>query len=403
MTKRILFVDDDPMVLSGLERSLRSMRKEWEMQFVLGGREALDAMAHAPFDVVISDMRMPGMDGAELLERVKQQFSRTVRMVLSGQSDRDTIFRSTKPTHQYFSKPCDAEELKQKLIRALALRDVLDNPKLMQWVSQVETVPSLPSLCQSLRSLLASPAASIVAVADIVVQDMGMTAKLLQLVNSAFLGVAERGSDPRRAVSVIGIENLRALVSHELFSELPTPLAEKLHGLWRHSRATAALAQAIVRAEGLPESVAQDAFTAGLLHDIGQVVLASTCGEEYDAAIRLASAEHSTLVEGEQGVFGTTHAQVGAYLLGLWGLPDAVVEAVAWHHAPGLARRESFSPLIAVHVANFLDRELHPSRPDASHNAIDLPLLTGLGVAERLPGWKSQCRELEDTKVSQNV
>ena len=227
MTKRILFVDDDPMVLSGLERSLRSMRKEWEMQFVLGGREALDAMAHAPFDVVISDMRMPGMDGAELLERVKQQFSRTVRMVLSGQSDRDTIFRSTKPTHQYFSKPCDAEELKQKLIRALALRDVLDNPKLMQWVSQVETVPSLPSLCQSLRSLLASPAASIAAVADIVVQDMGMTAKLLQLVNSAFLGVAERGSDPRRAASVIGIDNLRALVSHDLFSELSTPLVEK--------------------------------------------------------------------------------------------------------------------------------------------------------------------------------
>ena len=340
------------------------MRKEWEMQFVLGGREALDAMAHAPFDVVISDMRMPGMDGAELLERVKQQFSRTVRMVLSGQSDRDTIFRSTKPTHQYFSKPCDVEELKQKLIRALALRDVLDNPKLMQWVSQVETVPSLPSLCQSLRSLLASPAASIAAVADIVVQDMGMTAKLLQLVNSAFLGVAERGSDPRRAASVIGIENLRALVSHDFFPNCPPRW-------WRNSMACGRIAMPLPpwRRPSYAPRACPKVWPRMLSLPACYTTSGSWCwhrraAKNTTSAIRLAVAEHSTLVEGEQGVFGTTHAQVGAYLLGLWGLPDAVVEAVAWHHAPALARPKSFSPLIAVHVANFLDRELHPSRAD---------------------------------------
>lgn len=396
MSKRILFVDDDAMVLSGLERSLRAMRREWDMQFVLGGREAMEAMARAPFDVVISDMRMPGMDGAELLERVKKQFPQTVRMVLSGQSDRDTIFRSTKPTHQYFSKPCEVEELRQKLIRVLALRDVLDNPKLKQLVSQVEAVPSLPSLCQALRNVLASPSPSLDAVADIVVQDMGMSAKLLQLVNSAFLGVAASESDPRKAVSIIGIENLGALVLLHLFSELSIPLVARLQGIWTHSRATATFARAIARAEGLAENLAQDAFTSGLLHDIGQVLLAATCGEEYEAAVELAVAERSPLVASEQGVFGTTHAQVGAYLLGLWGLPDAVVEAVAWHHAPAQAHPASFSPLIAVHVADFFDRQLHPSRLGLSYDAIDEPLLATLGIADRLPVWKDKCQQLNE-------
>jgi putative nucleotidyltransferase with HDIG domain len=398
MTKRILFVDDDPRVLSGLERSLHAMRREWDMQFLLSGRQALDAMARAPFDVVISDMRMPGMDGAELLQQVKQQFPQTVRMVLSGQSDRDAIFRSTKPTHQYFSKPCDVEELKQKLVRMLALRDVLDNPRLKQLVSQVETVPSLPSLCQALRNLLESPAASMAGVADIVVQDLGMTAKLLQLVNSAFLGAAGRESDPRRAASIIGIENLRALVSLKLFSEVPPSLVERLQELWTHCRTTATFAQAIIRAQGLPESLAQDAFTSGLLHDIGHLVLATTCAEEYESAIRLASLERCTLADAEQGVFGTTHAQVGAYLLALWGLPDSVVEAVAWHHEPAQVRPQAFSPLIAVHVASFFEHQLRPSASSLCQGVLDEPLLATLKIVDRIPAWKRSCQQLNEKR-----
>src|SRR5258708_4509441 len=128
MTKRILFIDDEPMVLSGIERSLRTMRKEWQMEFVSGGSEALEKMAINPYDVVITDMRMPGMDGAQLLEKVKNRFPQTVRMALSGQSDRDTVFRCIGPTHQYLSKPCDIDEIKQKLMHAFALRDLLHHP-----------------------------------------------------------------------------------------------------------------------------------------------------------------------------------------------------------------------------------------------------------------------------------
>lgn len=395
MRKRILFVDDEPKVLSGLERSLRTMRKEWDMHFVPGGQEALQAMARAPFDVVISDMRMPGIDGAQLLEMIRKQFSQTVRMVLSGQSDRDAVFRSTKPTHQYFSKPCDVEELKKKLTRTLALRDVLDNPKLTQLVSQVETVPSLPFLCQALRTLLNSPNASIATVADVVAQDPGMTAKLLQLVNSAFLGMASHQSNPRSAASVIGIDNLRALMALGLFSELPAPVVGKLGKSWAHSRTTALFAHAIAESEGLSEHAAQDFFTAGLLHDIGQIILVSRCSDEYEEVMRGAEAEGIPLAASEYQVFGSTHAQVGAYLLGLWGLPDSIVEAVAWHHEPSQAHPKGFTPLIAVHVAEFYERQFHASVPRLSDQTIDAPLLAALGLQDRLAAWEQICREID--------
>ncbi len=395
MNKRILFVDDEPMVLNGLERSLRGMRKEWEMAFLPGGPEALQAMAQAPFDVVISDMRMPGMDGAQLLELVRERFPQTVRMVLSGQSDKDALFRAIRPTHQYLSKPCDVRELKQKLKCALGLRDVLDSPELKQRVSQVETVHSLPSLYQALRTLLESPHPSLREAGEIVTRDPGMTAKLLQLVNSAFLGTASRVACPRQALSVIGLDNLLSLVvSVGLFSELPQEMG-MLAPLWKHAHSTARFAQAIACCEQADETTVQDSFTAGLLHETGWIVLASAHGEQFKSL-------WSTLNKGfvsmdsEQTAFGGTHAQVGAYLLGLWGLPDAIVEAVAWHHAPAQARPTIFCPLLAVHVADCWDRQLNlPSPLTQIEEAIDEELLAQLGLRNRLPVWQKRCQEID--------
>lgn len=396
MSKRILFVDDEPRVLKGLERSLRGMRKEWEMGFVRGGPEALEAMALAPFDVVVSDMRMPGMDGAQLLDQVKQRFSQTVRMVLSGQSDKDAVFRAIRPTHQYLSKPCDIEELKQKLRCALALRDVLDSPQLKQKVSQVETLPSQPSLYQALRTQLESPEPSLPEAADIVSRDPAMTAKLLQLVNSAFLGTASRLSCPRQAISIIGLDNLRSLVlSVGLFSELPQELAGVFTPLWRHSYSTARFAKAIARCEQASETSVQDCFTAGLLHEIGWIVLAAAYGEQFNALCPSLDKGFPS-ADREQAVFGGTHGQVGAYLLGLWGLPDSIIEAVAWHHAPSQAHPTSFCPLLAVHVADDCDRQLHPSSALTGDDAIDQALLAQLGLQDRLPIWQKRCQEIDE-------
>ena len=394
MNKRILFVDDEPMVLTGIQRSLRTMRKEWEMAFATSGPEALEMLARAPFDVVVSDMRMPGMDGAELLEQVKTRFPQTVRFVLSGQSEREAILRSVGPTHQYLSKPCDGEELKQKIIHAFALRELLDNPQLKEIVSRLQTVPSLPQLYVAVTDALRLPDVSVAKIADLVAQDMGMTSKVLQLVNSAFFGLPCRVSNPQQAVSLLGIDNVKALVlSVHVFSELEGQSTQEMSFLWSHSMHTAALAKAITHSQHCKQTIEDEAFAAGLLHDVGRLVLASVCGNQYQSVFRIAAEEPASISEIEQGVFGCSHAEVGAYLLGLWGLPDPIVEAVAWHHSPSRAGLSAFSPVIAVHVADYLDQQRHEYLARSETPTLDEDLLARLGFKEQMKVWSTMCQE----------
>jgi HD-like signal output (HDOD) protein len=393
MSKRILFVDDEAMVLQGIQRSLRAMRGEWEAEFATSGPEALEIMSRAPFDVVVSDMRMPGMDGAQLLEKIRMQFPQTVRMILSGQSDRESILRSIGPTHQYLSKPCDVEELKLKLRHAFALRDLLADPHLKEIVSRLESVPSLPAVYVKITTALGVPDASISQIGGIIAEDMGMSTKILQLVNSAFFGLASPVSSVKQAAALIGMDNIRALaLSVNIFSRFEGSLADDMAFLWNHSLATAGFAKVIAKAQSGGRTEIDDSFTAGVLHDIGRLILASACTKDYLNV--LDKARHGTpMLNAEQEVFGCTHAAVGAYLLGLWGLPDAIVAAAAWHHDPGLGGAHTFCPLIAVHVANSQDHELHSYCP-GSKPVVDEPLLAQLGLQERLPVWIAACKEL---------
>jgi HD-like signal output (HDOD) protein/CheY-like chemotaxis protein len=393
MSKRILFVDDEAMVLQGIQRSLRCMRAEWETEFATSAAEALEIMSRAPFDVVITDMRMPVMDGAHFLELVKTKFPRTVRMILSGQSDRESILRSIGPTHQYLSKPCDVEELKQKLLHAFALRDLLADPHLKEVVSRLNTVPSLPATYVAITKALQAPDASISEIGGIIAADMGMSSKLLQIVNSAFFGMASPVSNVKQAAALIGMENIRALaLSVNVFSRFEGSLGDDMAFLWNHSLATAGFAKAITRAQKGSQTEVDNTFTAGLLHDVGRLILASACAKDYRLAIVKAN-QGAAMLAAEQEVFGCTHAAVGAYLLGLWGLPDVIVAAAAWHHDPAAGGAQSFSSLIAVHVANHYDHELHSYPPPGANPLVDETLLAKLGLLDRLPAWAQACQE----------
>jgi HD-like signal output (HDOD) protein len=395
MNKRILFVDDEPMILQGIQHSLRGMRAEWEVELAGSGAQALETMERTPFDVVITDMRMPGMDGAQLLDLVKARFPRTVRIILSGQSDRETILRSVGPSHQYLSKPCDLDELKQRLIRAFALRDMLNDTHLKEVIGRLKTVPSLPALYVAVTEALRSPETPIAKIGDLIAQDMGMCAKVLQLANSAFFGLSCHISNPRQAVSLIGAENLQALVlSVQVFSDLAGHLTQDLGFLWDHSMTTANFAKAIARLEQSSRGVMEDAFTAGLLHDVGRLVLACAFGAEYKQVLKRTEEPGALLAQCEADAFGCTHNGVGAYLLGLWGLTDSIVEAVAWHHEPAYAEPTSFSALIAVHAADYYDNRLqdHPRSDETS--VLDELLLTQLGLQQQLVPWEKACREV---------
>jgi HD-like signal output (HDOD) protein len=395
MNKRILFVDDEPMILQGIQHSLRGMRAEWEVELANSGAEALETMEQTSFDVVITDMRMPGMDGAQLLDLVKVKFPRTVRIILSGQSDRETILRSVGPSHQYLSKPCDLDELKQRLVRAFALRDMLNDTHLKEVIGRLKTVPSLSALYVAVTEALQSPETPIKKIGDLVAQDMGMCAKVLQLANSAFFGLSCHVSSPQQAVSLIGIENLKALVlSVQVFSDFGGQITHDLGFLWQHSMTTASFAKAIAGVERSSRGVMDDAFTAGLLHDVGRLIMASAFGAEYQQVLKRAAEPGTLLAQCEADAFGCTHNGVGAYLLGLWGLTDSIVEAVAWHHQPAHAQPTSFSALIAVHAADHYDNRLHVHPLSDETSVMDEPLLNQMGLHRQLASWEKACREV---------
>jgi len=390
--KRILFVDDESLVLQGLQRMLRPMRAEWEMVFVESGAKALELMEQAPFDVVVSDMRMPGMNGAELLAEVLKRFPKTVRLVLSGHADRDLVLKCIGSTHQYLSKPCEPEELKSAITRAGDLEQSLRDQNLRQLISRMDRLPSMPSLYVEIVEKLQDPQIGLEEIGGIVAKDLAMTAKILKLVNSAFFGLGRQISSPVEAVSYLGVDTIKSLVlSIHAFSQFADSKFKdfSIDALWVHSQQTAGLAKEIIRLEQGEPKVMDESFVAGLLHDTGKLVLASNFPAEYDQVLQVGRAGNIGLLTSEENTFGANHAEIGGYLLGLWGLPVPVVEAIALHHQPGRCPHPIFSPLTAVHVATALVNFQLTHNENNLNAELDLNYLNQLGVADRMTTWRA--------------
>jgi HD-like signal output (HDOD) protein len=395
MKKRILFVDDEAMVLQGLQRMLRSMRAEWEMEFVESAEAALRLLEQKPFDVIVSDMRMPRMNGAELLAEVMKRHPTTVRLILSGYADKDLILKCVGSTHQYLAKPCDAESLKATIARASNLEDSLRNERLKSLVCQMNRLPSIPSLYMQVVEKSSRPDASVEEIGAIIGRDIGMTAQVLKLTNSAFFGLSRQFSSAQEAVAYLGLDTIKSLVlSIHAFSQFEKAETGsfKIEPLWSHSMQVASSAKRISKLEGQEAKAMEEAFTAGLLHDIGKLVLAVNLPKEYAEATRLA---HSgmELPVAEHQVFGANHADVGGYLIGLWGLPVPVVEAVALHHSPSRATQPAFSALTSVHAANVLEWERPNSANGSPAPRLDDNYLGLVGVSSRLSTWRQALAE----------
>lgn len=392
MKRKILFVDDEQNVLTGLKRMLRVMRDEWDMEFIESGEQALEFLSREYTDVVISDIRMPGMDGLKLLAEIKQKYPHILRIVLSGESNAELLYKSTSVSHQFLSKPCNAEMLKSVIAHAYALNNLFNNESLKKRMAQIDSLPSIPSLYAEIMEVLNSPSSSLKKVGEIISKDIGMSAKILQLVNSAYFGLSREISNPSQAVTLLGMNTIKSLVlSIHIFSQVDIQKisAVSIDELWNHNMKTGVLAKAISRAETNDSILIDNAFLAGLLHDSGKLILMLNFSDEYRQVMNLSAAETISMVESEQQVFGTTHAEAGAYLLGRWGLPSPVVEAIAYHHTPGSCQFDStdgFSALTAVHVANALAHHL-PCPNDHIINLIDDEYLKRIGKTERLQEW----------------
>lgn len=402
LKKNILFVDDEPKVLQGMQRMLRPLRDEWEIATAESGPEALTKLAETPFDVIVTDMRMPGMDGAQLLTEVMRLYPRVVRIVLSGQSDQDTILRSIGPTHQYLSKPCDTETLKNTIQRACALRDLLGSEELRQLVSRLQSLPSVPTLYTEVLQELRSSEPSLEKIGFIIARDMGMTSKIMHLVNSAFFGFYTNVTHPARAVTILGLDKIRSLVlSIHIFSHFSAEISVRFHldSLWQHCLRVANLSKEIAFKQSADKRLADEAFMAGLLHDAGKLILVSNYAEEYASVWSEMTKSARPLDECERAAFGASHAEIGAYLFGLWNLTHPILEAIAYHHRPGQSPQNVFSALTAVHAADCLDHRFFPDseQPAPERDEAYLAQINGLDL---WPAWEQLAQEAAGKEVT---
>lgn len=395
--RRILLVDDEPRILEGLRRMLRGHRQEWELLFANGGPAALEQLGGGPVDVVITDMRMPGMDGAELLGRVAQVAPDTIRIVLSGQTDADAATRTVPVAHQFLTKPCDATVLCEVVDRTCALRDLLASPGLRRLIGSVDALPSAPLIWHSLGRALRDPQSSVDQIAAIIEQDAGLSAKMLQLVNSSFFGQRRQVTSVGHATHLLGTGLIRSLaLAQHVFSAGFSVAAggwtveeEQAHGL-----AVARMAQVLVDDAGVVEA----AFAAGLLHDVGKLILATRLPQAFGDDQRESRVRQVPLHRVELARAGVSHAEVGAYLLGLWGLPHLVVEAVAHHHLPSRVGPGDQRVLLAVHVADAL---VHERREGAERAELllDHETLRSAGWVSRLDSARALLAELESEEA----
>ncbi len=396
--KRIVFVEDAEVLRQLFEVILSKEHGQWHVHTSPDGPAALALMKQFTFDVVVSDMRMPGMDGIELLKEVRRLYPRTSRIIISGIGDQAEAAEALDSTHQFIPKPFQAKTLLAALARIRGLDAYLKDEKLKALVGQLRTLPSFPALYLEIMEVIESEKSSLQAIADVIAKDPGITAKTMQVANSAAFGAPEEIHDPIAAVQQLGMSNVRslALSAHVFGSYGPARVKHfPADALWAHLMRCAAGARAIMQAEQSEPDDVEDAFTAGMLHDIGKLMLADSLPERFQDALSLAAQSRVPLHEVERKEFGATHAGLAAYLLGLWGLPAPIVEAVAFHHTPEKSTHPQFGPLAAVHVANALG---HEAAGDPA--GLNLDYLAQIGRADRLDVWRDEVQKINRAEKS---
>lgn len=397
IVRRVLFVDDEPMVLQGLSRMLRTEKGNFEASFAANGSEALSMLSKTHFDVVVTDISMPRMNGLQLLAEVKKQYPDIVRIILSGEPDINVSLQSISVSHRFLNKPCDPEVLKSTILRTCRLSDFLRNDSMKRTLTQIDSLPSMPSIYLQITEELQSPEASIQKVGKIISQDMALTSKMLQLVNSAYFSLPRHISSPEHAAVLLGLNIIKSLVlvAHVFRKfELVDMPDDFMELLWAHNLMTGKIAKVLAKEESGDQKVIDNSFIAGLLHDCGKLILASNFPDKYREIIVNSNDTGRTLWSVEEETLGITHAEVGAYLMELWGLPSPIIEALAFHHTPSIYGADGFSPLTAVHIANALEH----NNPDTGQGELqpdmDPDYLAGLNLNSSVNSW---------VKIRQNI
>jgi putative nucleotidyltransferase with HDIG domain len=395
--KRILIADADPKAWDEFRKSLG---QSWSVVGAATGDAAM-ALAHKePFDVVVANFSLPDLSGAELLNRLRVAYPKTLRFIAAAEALREKVVCHVLGGHQFMAVPYDAATLKNTLERSLA-EDYGMSKSMRELVGRIRTFPTIPSLYIEVVNALKNPNATTEDIGAIIGQDMAMTTKLVQVLNSAFYGLPRTISEPTEAVGILGFETVKSLImTVKLLSQYDKvkPVYFSIDTIWRHSTHVAHTAKAMARLETDDAECSGHAYTAGLMHDLGKVILAANFDEQYHEAHTVARKQQTPLWEAEKDILGASHGEIGAYLLSLWGMSAEVVKVAALHHHPIRSGDQAFTALTAVHVANALEYEGDVSADGSAMPVIDTAYLQQVGLEGRLESWRRARRNPEDTK-----
>jgi HD-like signal output (HDOD) protein len=391
MKKRILLVGQDQPLWHEFELEAQAADSSWAVEIARSAPEARALLGRFNFVAAVADVQLADSNGLDLLDEFLRQQPKAMRIVLSDLVDTESTVKCVGRGHHHVLKPCDASMLLNAVSQSVALESWSPSEPVQSLIAQMRRVPSPPRLYFQVASEVQSSDASVEKVGEIISQDPAITAKVLQLANSALFGLRLQVANPVEAIGYIGLETTKALVllAHTFSSFENVKLSVfSVESLWRHSVATGHFARRLGLLESNQHDLADQAFAAGLLHDIGKLLFAANMPGLFVEALALAREQCRRFWEVETQVLGACHSELGACLLGIWGLPTSLVEAVALHHHPNRAFQAQFSPLTAVHVANVLAHELNPEQSLTIPDQVEQEYLAACGLTERLETWR---------------
>jgi HD-like signal output (HDOD) protein len=383
---RLLFVDDDPLALDQIRRELSHARLAYDVVFVNDGVMALAAIAADEFDAIVTDLCMPKMDGPELLAQVRDRHPRVVRICMSGAVDDADFMRAMPVAHQFLSKPIVGEALREVVDRACSLNSILHHQGIRALVNRLNALPATAQTFQDLSQAMTQPNTHTADISRIVSKDTALCVKTLQIVNSSFFRRGVPITSIQAAVTFVGMEMIKSLaLSACVFNALDAApgVSKLLRDLQSRSLRKAHFARSLLK----DSRHADEAFTAALLLDVGQAVLALCSPEMFAEVVQIARESRRPWHEVEKEAFGVAHPEVGAYLLGLWGLPLELIEAVAFHHTPSNVKHSQTAMLAAVHIADAVI-DATADQPEKLLNKLDAAFVARTGVHRCLTEWE---------------
>jgi HD-like signal output (HDOD) protein len=382
-------VDDQAPVLEVAVLVLRMIDPQWEVTGFQDPGEALAAVKARPPDLVLSDQIMPGRQGSQLLEEVRALAPRTLRIIMSGQValNRLTLITSA---HQYLGKPFNPSTLRDAIERSFAAQERIQNQELQTVIMGLRSIPSLPQAHELLLRELKDDRTASAVVAGLVEEDPGLSLKVLHLANSPLFGRQCPVTSPVEAVMCLGTDMIAAIVlSQSLFRHYQSLNRPEMDSsrVWTHSWETARLAREICRDKELPADTGDEAFLAGLMHEIGRFILIDNFPGPFKAACDTARQTRSPLVAGLRAAFRASPSEIGAFVLQLWGLPDAVVGAIGGLDHPEEDQPNGFTVRTALYLADHIASGKFP--PDSFPvEEWKTDYLKCIGCADQIPAWE---------------